>query len=86
MATSNGRAVLVLSIQPILAALDDALAGDDPGAGLEAFLLAVLSQQATHRALAEELSWRGWHLVVDGRFCLSTKRMVRHQGLEPRTR
>jgi AcrR family transcriptional regulator len=48
-------AVLVASCVPILAALDDALAGDDPGRGLETFLLAVLDQQAHHRALAEEL-------------------------------
>lgn len=48
-------AVLVVSCGPILVALDLALAGDDPGRGVEAFLLAVLEQQAHHRALAEEL-------------------------------
>lgn len=48
-------AVLVASCGPILEALDLALAGDDPGSGVEAFLLAVLEQQAHHRALAEEL-------------------------------
>jgi AcrR family transcriptional regulator len=49
------EAVLVVSCQPILAALDDALADPDPGAGLERFFYAMLEYQSAHRALAEEM-------------------------------
>ena len=49
------EAVLVLACEPIVAALDDALAGDDPGAGLERFFFVLLDYQSVHRALAEEM-------------------------------
>jgi len=49
------EAVLVWSCDPIIESLDEALRGDDPGAGLEQFLLSVVEYQSRHRALAEEM-------------------------------
>ncbi|MFN8051503.1 MAG: TetR family transcriptional regulator [Acidimicrobiales bacterium] len=52
-------AVLIWFCEPMVEALDAALVDDDPAAGLEAYLVAVVEILATHRALAEEL--RGRH-------------------------
>lgn len=49
------EAVLVWSCEPLLDALEGALKGDDPGAGLESFLLRVVEYQSEQKALAEEM-------------------------------
>lgn len=49
------EAVLVLAYAPMVEAIEDALDGDDAGAGLEQFLFAILEFQSDHRALAEEM-------------------------------
>lgn len=52
-------AVLVWSCEPVLDALEDALKGDDPLAGLESFLLQIVEFQQANRALAEEFRDEG---------------------------
>ena len=58
-------AVLVWSCEPVLDALEDALKGDDPLAGLESFLLQIVEFQQANRALAEEFRDEGHGEVAE---------------------